>query len=417
MKNVRIILALLLAVAVSALVLTAHGTSNAEPDYDQANGYIDIEPIIGDYDYDDIGIEPISAELPELFSNDGAPFQIGIIQIREHPALDQANRGFLSQLSEEIYFDYDLQVAQGDNSVLATIAQQFVNNNKDLILANATPSVQAIANETDTIPIVGVSITSYVRAGVVESNEAPGRNVTGASDMNPIQAQLRMMLEFLPDIETIGIIFSSNEENAVYQAEIASDYIENELGLAVDEATVTTTGDIDQVARALAGRVDVIYIPTDNTMAEAMPLVANISIASGTPVFPGETQMALAGGVATLSVDYYELGRQAGRMAIEILRDGGNPATMPIQFAEGYEYIVNGFMAEQLGVEVPARFLNYVVNPHEDATDDEEGTTAPALTEDGDEGGFQLWHGLVIAGVALIIIIIIAVVAKKRKSA
>ena len=389
MKNIRIALALLVAVAMAALAFGVFAAAE----------------------------EPIPAE---RLTNNGAPFQIGIIQIREHPALDQANQGFLAQLADEnVYFEYSLRVAQGDVSVLATIAQSFVNNNMDLVLANATPSVQAIASETypeNPIPVVGVSITNYVVAGVVESNEAPGRNVTGASDMNPIEAQLRMMLEFVPDAQTVGIIYSSNEPNAVYQAEIARDIIENELGLVVDEATVTTTGDIDQVARALAGRVDVIYIPTDNTLAEAMPLMANISIDSQTPVFPGEEQMALGGGVATLSVDYYQLGRQAGRMAATILRGEGEPATMPIQFAEGYRYIVNGFMVEQLGIEVPARFVDYIIDPNAAAEEDNDAPEAPAAPEDADdEGGFQLWHGLLIAGAALAVVVIIVVVAKKKK--
>jgi len=292
-------------------------------------------------------------------------FQIGIIQLVEHPALDAAREGFLAALAAEgITANVDYQNAQGDSTVLSTIAQRFVNNDVDLILAIATPSVQAIAAETETIPVVGTAITSYERAGVVESNEAPGFNVTGASDMNPIEAQIEMIFEFVPDLQTLGIAFSSNEANSVYQAELARGFAEN-MGLTVVEGTVTTTGDVQQNILSLAGRVDAIWIPTDNTHADAMPIVADTAIQAGVPVFPGEENMVMGGGVATLSVNYFELGFQSGMMAVQILRGEGVPATMPIQFAEHYNYIVNGFMVEQLNLTVPERFMDSIVYPED----------------------------------------------------
>ena len=290
-------------------------------------------------------------------------FTIGILQHVEHPALDAAREGFLAALTEAgLDFEYDFQNAQGDVQVNSTIAQRFVGNNVDLVLAIATPSLQAMAAATEDIPIVGTAITSYERAGVVYSNEAPGGNVTGASDMNPIEAQINMIVEFLPDIETLGIVYSSNEANSVYQAEIARGVAEA-LGLTVIEGTVTTTGDVQQNTLSIANRVDAIFIPTDNTHADAIGIVGQVSIETGVPVFPGEENMTMGGGIATQSVNYFELGKQSGNMAVQILRYGANPAAMPIQFAETLNYIVNGFMVEELGIAVPARFADHIVYP------------------------------------------------------
>ena len=171
-----------------------------------------------------------------------------------------------------------------------------------------------------------------------------------------------MIVEFVPDIETLGIVFSSNEANSVYQAEIARGYAER-LGLYVVEGTVTTTADVHQNTLSIANRVDAIFIPTDNTHADAMVVVGQVSIETGVPVFPGEENMVMGGGIATLSVNYFELGKQSGNMAVAILRDGADPAVMPIQFAETLNYIVNGFMVEELGIAVPDNFVDSIVHP------------------------------------------------------
>ncbi|MCL2426220.1 MAG: ABC transporter substrate-binding protein [Oscillospiraceae bacterium] len=290
-------------------------------------------------------------------------FQIGILQLVEHPALDAAREGFIEALNEAgIEFEYDFQNAQGDIQVVNTIAQRFVGNNVDLVLAIATPSVQAMHAATEDIPIVGTAITSYERAGVVFSNEAPGGNVTGASDMNPIEEQINMIVEFIPNIETLGIVYSTNEANSVYQAEIAREVAES-LGLIVVEGTVTTTGDVQQNILSIANRADAIFIPTDNTHADAMGIVGSVSIETGVPVFPGEENMVMVGGIATLSVNYFELGKQSGQIAVQILRDGADPATIPIQFAQTLTYIINGFMLDELGMTAPERLIGYITTP------------------------------------------------------
>ncbi|MCL2356727.1 MAG: ABC transporter substrate-binding protein [Defluviitaleaceae bacterium] len=292
-------------------------------------------------------------------------FHIGVAQITTHPALDAAREGFIAALEYYgVEARFDEQNALNNRDLLPSIADRFVQNDVDLIFAIATPTVQSMFAATDTIPIVGSAITSYEGAGVVESNERPGTNVTGASDMNPIQHQIGMIFEFVPHLETIGIAYASSETNSVYQAGIAAAHAES-LGLNVVRSTVTSVGEVHQNMLALASRVDAIWIPTDNTHAEAMPIVGQVAIESGVPVFPGENGMVREGGLATLSIDYFRLGWESGRMARDILVYGHNPAEMPIRFGMDFElqYFVNGFMAAELGIEIPEHFAPYVWLP------------------------------------------------------
>jgi putative ABC transport system substrate-binding protein len=294
-------------------------------------------------------------------------FNIGIMQLVDHPALDAAREGFIHAFEYYgISADFDYQNAQGDRPTLSTIADRFISNNVDLVLTIATPSVQTMAGATQTIPIVGSAITSYEVAGVVESNEAPGGNVTGASDMNPIPRQIDMISEFVPHLQTLGIAYTSSEDNSIFQSEAAAEYAES-IGLTVIKSSVVTTADVQQNIIALAGMVDAIWIPTDNTHANAMPIVGQAAIDSGVPVFAGEDEMTKGGGVATLSIDYFQLGFESGRMARDILVNGQNPAEMPIRFGMdvGLEYLVNGYMVEELGLTVPERLSEYVWFPED----------------------------------------------------
>ena len=291
---------------------------------------------------------------------DDGIIRIGIIQIMEHPALDDARQGFLDSIvAQGFEVEFDYHNAQGDVSTMSTIAQRFVNNDVDLILAIGTGAAQAVAAETTEIPIIGTAITNYVVAGLVESNERPGFNVTGASDFKPVEAQVAMIAEFVPQIQTLGILFNSSEANSVVQADVAR-AAAVALGWNYEIGTVTTTGDVQQVTTSIANRVDAIYIPTDNTFANAMPIVAQISLDSGTPVFAAEANMVMAGGVATLSFSYYDLGYESGQMAGIVLRGEGVPAEMPIRWSSNFFYLVNGYMAEALGIAVPEHYLDYV---------------------------------------------------------
>jgi putative ABC transport system substrate-binding protein len=267
---------------------------------------------------------------------------IGIIQYVEHDALDAAREGFIQALADNGFvdgenIDIDLQNAQADQSNLKTISQRFVNNKCDLILAIATPAAQAIASETTEIPILGTAITDYVSANLVDSNEAPGGNISGTTDMNPIAEQINLMLELVPDVQTVGILYTSSEDNSILQAEIVKETCEG-LGLDVKEATVTSGNDVQQVTQSLVGEVDAIYIPPDNVFATAMPIVAEITTAEKIPTICGESNMVLNGGLATLGINYYNLGYQTGEMAVKILKGEAEPATMPIESQTQYDF-------------------------------------------------------------------------------
>lgn len=288
-------------------------------------------------------------------SGDGK-YTIGIIQQLEHQALDAATEGFkqgvIDALGEEnVTFVY--QNAQNDQNNCTTIVTKFVSDKVDLIMANATTALQAAAAATSTIPVVGTSITDYITAGVVESNDAPGRNVTGASDLAPIDQQIELLQEVCPDAETVGIFFCSGEPNSYYQAEQAEQYL-IAAGLNTKIFTFADSNDIQSVLTNAVGQVDTLYIPTDNTAAENMELVHNITVPKGIPVITGEENMCASGGLATLSISYYSMGYSAGEMAADILKNGTNPAQMPIVYATETTRKYNATVCAELGWVVPA---------------------------------------------------------------
>lgn len=282
-------------------------------------------------------------------------YKIGICQQMEHQALDSATEGFQDALIEKLgeeKVEFDYQNAQGEQTNCASIATKFVNSNVDLIMANATTSLQACAAATAEIPIVGTSVTDYVTAGVVESNEAPGRNVTGTSDLAPVDKQIELLLELVPDAKKAGILYCSSEANSVYQAEKAEEALKAE-NIEVERYTVADSNDIQQVVTKMSGSCDVVYIPTDNTIANNMEGVKNITVPAGIPVICGEENMCAVGGLATLSISYYNIGYNAGLMAYEILVNGKNPADMPIEYADEVTVKYNADVAAALGMKMP----------------------------------------------------------------
>ena len=282
-------------------------------------------------------------------------YKIGICQQLEHQALDSATEGFQDALVEKLgkeKVEFDYQNAQGEQTNCASIATKFVNSDVDLIMANATTSLQACAAATADIPIVGTSVTDYVVAGVVESNDAPGRNVTGTSDLAPVDKQIELMLELVPDAKKAGILYCSSEANSVYQAEMAEEMLEAK-NIEVECYTVADSNDIQQVVTKMSDSCDVIYIPTDNTIANNMEGVKNITVPAGIPVICGEENMCAVGGLATLSISYYNIGYNAGLMAYEILINGKNPADMPIQYADEVTVKYNADVAAALGMKMP----------------------------------------------------------------
>ena len=294
---------------------------------------------------------------PSTPSNpDEKVFQIGIVQLAEHPALDEATRGFKEFLTEKLgdKVQFNVQNAQGEQTNCTTIVNQFVSSKVDLIMANATNAVKAAREATSDIPVVGTSVTDYVSSGLVASNEAPGANVTGASDMNPVTVQVDLMKTLCPEVKTVGIVINSGEENSAIQAEEAKTAFEAE-GFAVKIYSVADTNEIQTVVTAACNEVDAFYEPTDNLIAANVPTMSNITTAAGKPVICGEGGMCESGFLATYAISYYELGRAAGEQAFNILVNGADPATTPIFFFDvsNLSLVINEQVAADLGITIP----------------------------------------------------------------
>lgn len=291
-------------------------------------------------------------------------FKIGINQLVRHEALDASYQGFVDALKDAGYIDgenikIDYQNAQNDQSTLNTIATKLVNDGSDLILAIATPSAQAVANATRDIPILVTAVTDPASSDLVESNDAPGGNVSGTSDLTPVKRQIELLTQLVPEAKTIAILYSSGESNSKIQVEMAKEAAD-ELNLEVVEATVSNTNDIEQIVQSLVGKVDAIYAPTDNTIASGMPTVAMVANPNGIPVICGEEGMVSKGGLATYGIDYYKLGYLTGEQAVRIIKDKASTATMPIEYlpADEYSLTINEDVANQLGIEIPKELVS-----------------------------------------------------------
>lgn len=281
---------------------------------------------------------------------------IAVVQIVQHGSLDQANQGFVEGLKKRGYDEnkvyFDQQNAQGDQSNLKTIVSRFKAEKPKLICAIATPAAQAAANEIKDIPIVGTAITDYTTAKLVKNDEHPGGNVTGVSDLASIDAQMDLGRALVPNAKKIGLIYCSSEVNSEVQGNMMKEYCKKNH-LSVEERTVNNVNDIQQVAESLVGKVDFIYVPTDNTLASAIPTLMKITDANKIPVIVGADIMAKDGALAALSVDYYKLGLQTGQMAADILDGKIKPETAPIQHQKEYTIVINKKDAEILGIQIP----------------------------------------------------------------
>lgn len=290
-------------------------------------------------------------------SKDKKSYKVGVIQLVQHPALDAANKGFIDGLKSKGFEEgknvtFDQQNAQGDQSNLQTIAQRFVSNKDDLVCAIATPAAQTMANATKNIPIVGTAITDYKVAKLVKDSNKPGTNVTGTTDMNPVEAQIDLLVKIMPKAKTVGFIYNSSEVNSQLQIDLAKKAAAAR-GLNTVEATVSSVNDIQQAAQSLMGKVDALYIPTDNVMASAMPNLTKITDEAKIPVFCGEAGMLKSGGVATLGIDYYKLGFQTGEMAADILSGKAKPQDMAIQSQKTFTVSLNEEAIKKLGLTIP----------------------------------------------------------------
>lgn len=282
-----------------------------------------------------------------------APKTIGIVQLVEHDALDAANRGITDALKERgVTMEIDRQNAQADQSNLRNIAQRFVSHNYPLIFAIATPAAQTVANATSTTPIVATAVTDFAVAKLVKDNNKPGTNVTGSSDMNPIAAQTELLLKLVPNAKTVGTIYNSSEINSQLQIDILRKELEKH-GVALVEATISSVNDIQQAAQSLVGKVDVMYVPTDNVVASSMPTLYRVTQAAKLAVVAGEAGMVRSGATATVAVDYYNLGKIAGNMGADILEGKAKPQDMPIRYQTEFKVVLNEPVVKELGLTVP----------------------------------------------------------------
>jgi putative ABC transport system substrate-binding protein len=290
----------------------------------------------------------------------GKVYNIGILQQLEHPALDSATEGFQDALTEllgEGNVKFDLQNAQGEQANCSSIATTFVSNDYDLILANATTALQCSAAATSTISILGTSVTDYATALDIDDwSGATGTNVSGTSDLAPLDQQEDMLLELFPDAKTVGILYCSAEPNSVYQATKFGEYL-TEDGVEFKEYTAADSNDIASVVQSAIAEVDVIYIPTDNTMAGNTETINNITLPAGVPVIAGEEGICSGCGVATLSISYYDIGYTAGEMAYDILVNGADITTMEVQYAPVVTKKYNAAICEELGIAIPEDYV------------------------------------------------------------
>ena len=293
---------------------------------------------------------------PEAAEPAAQTFTIGICQLVQHPALDAATQGFRDAVVEalgEENVTFVEQNASGDSATCTTICGQFVTDGVDLILANATPALQAASAATGSIPILGTSVTEYgVALGIDGFDGTVGTNVSGTSDLAPLDQQAAMVKELFPDAKTVGLLYCSGEANSQYQVDTVKGYLED-LGYACTLYSFVDSNDVTSVTKTACDSNDVLYIPTDNTAASNTEAINNVAKPAGVPVITGEEGICAGCGVATLSISYYDLGVATGKMAVKVLTGESNISEMPIEYAPQFTKKYNADLADALGVTIP----------------------------------------------------------------
>ena len=285
----------------------------------------------------------------------GQSYTVGICQLVQHDALDAATQGFKDALTEKLgdSVQFEEQNASGDTANCSTIINGFVSSGVDLILANATAQLQAAAQATSDIPVLGTSVTDYATAlDISDWSGTVGGNVSGTSDLAPLDQQAAMIQELFPDAKAVGLLYCSAEANSVYQCDVIEGYL-TDAGYTVTRYAFTDTNDVTSVAQSAADASDVIYIPTDNTAASNTEAIANVVLPAKVPVVAGEEGICKGCGVATLSISYYDLGYQTGTMAYQILAEGADISTMPVEYAPNVTKKYNVANCEALGITPP----------------------------------------------------------------
>ncbi len=285
-------------------------------------------------------------------------YKVGVVQLVQHEALDAATKGFTDALKEALGDKVEVveKNASGDSNNCTTIVNGFISDKVDLIMANATPALQAAASATSTIPILGTSVTDYATAlEIADWTGTVGGNISGTSDLAPLDKQAAMLQELFPNAKKVGMLFCSSEPNSKYQVDEVTKLL-SAAGITCTEYTFTDSNDVSSVTQKACDDSDVIYIPTDNTAASNTEAIANVVLAAGTPVIAGESGICKGCGVATLSIDYYELGKITGQMAAKILTGEADISTMPVEFAPTATKQANMANCEKLGITVPADY-------------------------------------------------------------
>jgi len=287
---------------------------------------------------------------------DDGKYVIGICQLVKHDALDAATKGFQDAVIAELGKEnvtFDLQIAASESTACTNIVLDFIASEVDLILANATPALQSAAAATEDIPILGTSITEYgVAMGISNFSGTVGGNVSGTSDLAPLDQQAAMVKEWFPDAKNVGLLYCSAEPNSKYQVDTVQVELEK-LGFVCQQYAFSATSDLDPVTRKAAAESDVIYIPTDNTVAEATGIIDSICRPANIPIIAGEKGICSGCGVATLSIDYYDLGYATGKMAAQILKGEANISEMPIAYAPEFSKLYNPEICKELNITVP----------------------------------------------------------------
>ncbi len=345
------VLALSLTVAMVVGLVTGCGSAGGERNSAETETQTQATEAAGDQapETEAAGTQAEAAE-----AGDGESYKIGVLQLTEHAALDAANEGFVAALDEAgLNYTIDQQNAQNDQSACQTIAEKLVNDGNDLILAIATPAAQAVAGVTSDIPVLVTAVTDPADAGLVESNEVPGNNISGTSDLTPVNEQIELLTKLLPDAKKVGILYCSAESNSEFQANMAQEAC-SAAGLEAEVFTVSSSNEIQQVVESMVGKVDAIYTPTDNTIAAGMATVTMVANDNGLPTICGEEGMVDAGGLATYGIDYYQIGYMAGQQAVDILTNGADVSQMPIGYlsADQCALKTNQETADTLGVDL-----------------------------------------------------------------
>ncbi|MBQ7821008.1 MAG: ABC transporter substrate-binding protein [Clostridia bacterium] len=291
---------------------------------------------------------------------DDGKYTVGIVQLVQHSALDDATRGFRDALVEELgeeNIEFLEQNANGEPTVCTTIVNDFVTKNVDLIMANATAALQAAANGTQTIPVLGTSVTDYATALEIDDYTGiVGTNVSGTSDLAPLDAQADIILELFPDTKSVALLYCSAEPNSKYQIDVVREYLEGK-GLTCEEFAFADSNDVASVSAAAAAAADVIYIPTDNTAASCTEAINGAVLPTGTPIVGGDEGICGGCGVATIAISYYDLGVKTGKMAAQVLKGEIKVEETPIASADNPTKKYNPVNCEALNITIPEDYV------------------------------------------------------------